>query len=87
MKKGELYEKVATQTGLKRQDVKRTLDAAFAAMRASLSAGTDVALPGLGKIKVKERTKGEATEAGEDPKTVYRFRMSTEAEAKAEASE
>lgn len=86
MKKGELYDKVATETGVKKGDVKRVLDAAFSAVRASLLAGQDVAVPPLGRIKVKARDKGETPEAGEDPKTVYRLRLATEAEMKDDAA-
>jgi nucleoid DNA-binding protein len=85
VKRSELVEKVVSETGLKKGEVKRALDAAFAAIRANLLQGNDTPLPGLGKIKVRERAKGDAAEPGEDARLVYRFRLSSDAEAKGEA--
>jgi DNA-binding protein HU-beta len=59
MKKHEIIDDVATQTGHTRSVVRQVLDAAADATRAALSRGEGVFIFGLGKLSVVSR--GEKT--------------------------
>ena len=70
MRKRDVIESVAEATGVKKTDVRVTLDAALELVRERLEAGSDVNLPPLGRIKV--RTRGEGGEASRNYKLVLR---------------
>jgi len=65
MNKSELIEAIAIQTGSTKANAGHALDAALAAITASLASGEDVALVGFGTFSVKER----AARKGRNPKT------------------
>lgn len=65
MKKVELVEAVAKDTGLTKADATRAIDATFAAITGALVKGDKVPVPGFGTFDVSER-KGRD---GRNPRT------------------
>lgn len=61
MKKRDLLEKVAQTSGLKKNQARKAVEATLGEIRTALEAGQDVAIPPLGRIKIK--TRGEGAEA------------------------
>lgn len=61
----ELVTSVANLTGISPSNVKSVLDAAFLSVGRALTAGEDVALKGIGKLKVVQR----GAKTGRNPKT------------------
>jgi hypothetical protein len=61
LKKQELVERVVKATGGKKKDVKLMLEAALGVLGDALSAGEELNLPPLGKVKVnRQKTEGGA---------------------------
>ncbi len=61
LKKQELVERVVKASGAKKKDVKLILEAALGVLGDALSAGEELNLPPLGKVKVnKQREEGKA---------------------------
>jgi hypothetical protein len=48
----DLVDQVATATGAKKPDAKKAVEATLAAISAALGAGSDLALPPLGKLRI-----------------------------------
>ncbi len=69
IKKKDIYDHVTVTTGLRRREVREAVDATFGYLFECVSAGKDVQMPPLGKIRVI--TKGE----GENQKTLYRLNL------------
>lgn len=65
MKKSELVEAVARETGLTKADATRAIDATFATITASLKEGNKVPLVGFGTFAVSKR----AAREGRNPQT------------------
>lgn len=65
MNKQELISSIANETGLSKKDSGAALDAAIAAIGASLAKGEPVRLLGFGTFDVKSR----AARTGKNPKT------------------
>ena len=55
MKTADLIERLATEHGITKDQTKKILDTAFAAIAAAASAGEDVTLTGFGRFKVIDR--------------------------------
>ncbi|MEM9047400.1 MAG: HU family DNA-binding protein [Pseudomonadota bacterium] len=60
MKKRDLLEKVADQSGLKKNETRRAVEATLNSIRDALEAGEDINIAPLGRIKVKTRGEGAA---------------------------
>ncbi|SEO02317.1 DNA-binding protein HU-alpha [Pseudorhodobacter antarcticus] len=61
LKKQALVDRVVTATGAKKKDVKLILEAALGVLGDALSAGEELNLPPLGKVKVnRQKTEGGA---------------------------
>jgi DNA-binding protein HU-beta len=65
MKTADLIERLATEHGITKDQTKKILDTAFAAIAAAASAGEDVTLAGFGRFKVIDR----AERQGRNPTT------------------
>ncbi len=65
MTKAELVAKMAEQTGLKKSQAEKALNAFTNALTQALGKGERIAIPGLGVFNVKER----AERTGRNPKT------------------
>lgn len=65
MKKVELVEEVANETGLTKADATRAIDATFAAITGALAKGDKVPLVGFGTFSVTKR----AAREGRNPRT------------------
>lgn len=65
MKKVELVEAVANETGLTKADATRAIDATFKAITEALAKGDKVPLVGFGTFSVSERAERE----GHNPRT------------------
>lgn len=65
MKKVELVEAVASETGLTKADATRAIDATFKAITDALAKGDKVPLVGFGTFSVSER----AAREGHNPRT------------------
>ena len=65
MKKSELVEAIAKETGLTKADSTRALDATFAAITKALKKGTRVPVAGFGTFGVSKR----AARVGHNPQT------------------
>jgi DNA-binding protein HU-beta len=55
MNTADLIERLATEHGITKDQTKRILDTAFAAITAAASTGEDVTLAGFGRFKVTDR--------------------------------
>ncbi len=78
VKKKDIYDHVTIATGLRKREVREAIDATFAFMFETLSAGKDVHCPPLGKIRVI--SKGE----GDNAKVMYRLNIRKAGKAKSE---
>ncbi|MBR8742691.1 DNA-binding protein HU [Nocardiopsis sp. MG754419] len=65
MRKNELIDSIATETGLSKADATKALDAFIGATTQALQQGDDVALVGFGTFSVSER----AARTGRNPQT------------------
>ena len=65
MKKVELVEAVAAETGLTKADATRAIDATFASITKALKKGDSLSLVGFGTFKVSKR----AAREGRNPRT------------------
>lgn len=65
MNKGELVEKVASETGASAAEAGRHLDAVLSVIEEELKSGREVNITGFGKFKVNER----AAREGRNPQT------------------
>lgn len=65
MNKGELVEKIASETGGSNAEASRYLDAFLSAVEEELKGGGEVNITGFGKFKVNER----AAREGRNPAT------------------
>ncbi len=65
MKKSELVEAVAEQTGLTKADATRAIDAVFATITGALKKGNKVPVAGFGTFAVSKR----AAREGRNPRT------------------
>lgn len=61
LKKKDFYERAAGKSGIKKPDAKAAIDATLATLAEALSAGQEVIIPPLGKIKM---TREKATKQG-----------------------
>ena len=55
MKKSEMIEALANQTGLTKADVEKVFNGTFNLFKEELSKGNDVAVAGFGTFKISER--------------------------------
>jgi DNA-binding protein HU-beta len=55
MNTADLIERLATEHGISKDQTKKVLDTAFAAIAAAASAGDDVTLAGFGRFRVIDR--------------------------------
>lgn len=58
----DLLAAVAVQSGMKRTDVRKVLDAAFAQMNSAAAAGRDLDLSPFGKLRIVKRKAGKSRE-------------------------
>ncbi len=65
MKKAEMIEALANQTGLTKVDVEKVFGATFDLIKSELANGNNVAVAGFGTFKVSER----AARSGRNPQT------------------
>lgn len=72
MKKVELVEAVAEQTGLTKADATRAIDATFATITEALSKGDKVPLVGFGTFAISKR----AAREGRNPQTGAKVQIS-----------
>ena len=67
IKKKQIYDHVTVATGLRKREVRESVDATLAYLRRCLDEGKELQLPPLGKVKVV--TRGEGAKA----KTLYKL--------------
>lgn len=72
IKKKEIYNHVATSTGLRKRDVREAVDCMLTYMNSCLADGKDIQAPPLGKIR--SITRGE----GVNSKLIYKLNLKTE---------
>ena len=65
MKKSEMIEALATQTGLTKADVEKVFNGTFNLFKEELAKGNDVAVAGFGTFKISNR----AARTGRNPQT------------------
>lgn len=65
MKKSEMIEALANQTGLTKADVEKVFNGTFNLFKEELSKGNDVAVAGFGTFKISNR----AARTGRNPQT------------------
>lgn len=65
MNNSELAERIADANSLNKADVRKIVDAVFAAIADAAAAGDEVAINGFGKFKIKE----SAAREGRNPST------------------
>ncbi len=65
MKKSEMIEKIANETGLTKADVEKVFNGTFNLFKDELAKGNNVAVAGFGTFKVSHR----AARDGRNPKT------------------
>lgn len=59
MKLDDIIAKVATDTGLRRADVKGAVEGTFAAIKSAVDAGDKISIPGMGSFQLREREAGQ----------------------------
>lgn len=59
MKLDDIVSKVATDSGLNRADVKKSVSGVFAAIKSAVDAGSKINIPGMGSFQLKEREAGQ----------------------------
>ncbi len=69
IRKKQIYEQVTVATGLRKREVRESVDATLAYFHQMLSEGHDLQIPPLGKIRCIER--GE----GENAKMIYKLQL------------
>jgi nucleoid DNA-binding protein len=69
IRKKQIYDHVTVATGLRKREVRESVDATLAYFHKVLSEGHDLQIPPLGKIRVIER--GE----GENAKMIYKLQL------------
>ena len=69
IRKKDIYDHVTVATGLRKREVRESVDATLAYFHKVLSEGHDLQIPPLGKIRVIER--GE----GENAKMIYKVQL------------
>ena len=65
MKKSEMIEALATQTGLTKADVEKVFNGTFDLFKSELEKGNNVSVAGFGTFKISERSARE----GRNPQT------------------
>ena len=65
MKKSEMIEALATQTGLTKADVEKVFNGTFDLFKSELEKGNNVSVAGFGSFKISERSARE----GRNPQT------------------
>jgi nucleoid DNA-binding protein len=60
LKKPDLFDRVVTASGAKKRDVKPIVEAALAVIGDALSAGEELNLPPLGKVKINRQRKDKS---------------------------
>lgn len=69
VRKKQIYDHVTVATGLRKREVRESVDATLAYFHQLLSEGHDLQIPPLGKVRVIER--GE----GENAKMIYKLQL------------
>lgn len=69
IRKKQIYDHVTVATGLRKREVRESVDATLAYFHQMLSEGHDLQIPPLGKVRVIERDKGE------NAKLIYKLQL------------